>query len=48
MTGKVQQQHVLRPAVGEQILDLPLDDIHRLVPDHVHIEAADLRVADPG
>ena len=45
----MEQQHVVRPTVGEQVLDLRLDNVCRFVAYHVHVEAADLRVAEhPG
>jgi hypothetical protein len=45
VTGEVQQEYVVRPAVGEQVLDVRTDDVRRLVAHHAHVEAADLWVA---
>jgi hypothetical protein len=45
MAGKVQQQHVFSPAVGEEIFDPGFDFMRRLVADDLDVEVADRAVA---
>jgi hypothetical protein len=40
----VEQQHVVGPPLGEQVLDPPPDDVRGLVARHVHLEVTDLGV----
>lgn len=46
MAGDVQQEHVVGLAIREEILDPLLDDVRRLVAHYVHLEIADLWIAE--
>src|SRR4051794_33574692 len=46
MAGEVQQKDVLRPALREQILDLPLDYVRRLIPDDLDVEVSNLGIGE--
>jgi hypothetical protein len=45
VTGEVQQHQVVRLAVGEEILDVPLHDVGGCIVHSLDAEAADLLVA---
>jgi hypothetical protein len=47
VTGEVQQQYVVRPSLGEQVVDLPLHDVRRFIGDDIDLaEAAYLRITE--
>ena len=46
VTGEMQHQHVVAPALRKQFLDLRLDHVRGLVTHHLHREAADAGVPE--